>query len=496
MVQAVRLALGTASEHDVVAADWALILDRARAERLAALAWHASGALIQASAPDVITTQWRRTAQAARLIAHLQLELVRDAQARAAEAGVAALGVKGVGLAERAHGAWWVRPSSDIDLWAAPTARSALAAVLEQIGWRRQDGMAPGEETFVRVVAGTTAYLEVHSVLLHRALAYLNPPPPVAETLLIDDQPFDFAGGPLLPSTLAAHLAQHWFAPLLWDLDLYGLWRHMTADQRAAAEQAARDARMGRYLDWAQARIARVERLAEGDETALDAFGFTGAGRREGHPWWRIVRLASNPLDAMRTTRDWMLPPEMRASPRVFLQRTARRISRLAAYARTDRPDKVTASGDVPDDGGSTTSLRPAAGELIELVRTSMSAGTGIWIGARGASMSPTIPAGAEVLVAPLRAGVRPGQVVFAVLGTSTPVVHRVERVDGDRVLLRGDARVVADPPVGRAQILGEVTRARRDGREWVVAWSAEVAVRVAWHRLKGTVRRTLGAAR
>lgn len=496
MVQAVRLATGAASEQDLAGADWTLILDRARGERLAGLAWHASGSLIQASAPDGITTQWRRTTQSARLIAHLQLELIREVQTRAAAAGITALGVKGIGLAERAHGAWWVRPSSDIDLWAAPASRPALTTVLEQIGWRLHHGAPPGEQTFVRHVAGMTAYLEVHSVLLHRALMHLNPPPPVAETLMVDDQPFDFAGGPLLPSTLAAHLAQHWFAPLLWDLDLRGLWHRMTAEQRAAAHLAARDARMDRFLEWALARMARVDRLAEGDESALEAFGFTDTARREGHPWWRIVRLASNPLDAMRTTRDWMLPPEMRASPRVFIDRTARRMSRLAAYARTERRDPVTVRVDRPDDGRSQPALRPSGPELIELVRTSVLAGNGIWIGARGASMSPTIPAGAEVLVGPLRGGARTGQVVFAVLGTATPVVHRVERVEGDRVRLRGDARTVADPPVAAAQILGEVTRVRLDGREWAVEWSVDVAVRVAWHRLKGTVRRTLGAAR
>ena len=499
MVQAVQLALGTATEQALAAADWPLILDRARAERLAALAWQSSSERIQAAAPGATAAEWRRSIQAARLIAHLHLELLVEVQSRAAAVGLTTLAVKGVGLAERAHGAWWVRPSADIDLWAPRTERRGLMMLLAELGWQRHHGEAPGEETFVRQVAGTTVFLEAHSVLLHRALAYLDPPPPVEEVLLVDGRELHFAGGPLLVSLLAAHLAQHWFAPVLWDLDLHGLWTRMTPAERDAARVAAREARMERYLEWILARVDRVRRVGEGDAASLAAFGFTETARRDAHPWWRIVRLASGPRDALRTTRDWFLPPEMRASPTVFLSRSALRLRRLAAYARSVRADPITSRERIDPpaamEGGPAT-VRPSGAELIELVRISGAAGSAVWVAARGASMAPTIPAGAEVLVSPLHGRPRRGQVVFAALTDTAPVVHRVERVDGDRVMLRGDARLVPDPMVPLAQILGEVTRARVHGREWSVAWSPRIAFDVAWHRFKSTLRRTLGAAR
>ncbi len=44
-------------------------------------------------------------------------------------------------------------------------------------------------------------------------------------------------------------------------------------------------------------------------------------------------------------------------------------------------------------------------------------------------------------------------------------VIHRVLALREDVVLLRGDNAAQADPPIHRKQILGVVTRVRRDGR-------------------------------
>ena len=73
-----------------------------------------------------------------------------------------------------------------------------------------------------------------------------------------------------------------------------------------------------------------------------------------------------------------------------------------------------------------------------------------------GTSMWPLVTSGDRVRLEPgwpLRAG----QIV-AVHRSSALVVHRILRVEADRVLLRGDNAAVADAPVTRAEVLATVT--------------------------------------
>ncbi len=54
------------------------------------------------------------------------------------------------------------------------------------------------------------------------------------------------------------------------------------------------------------------------------------------------------------------------------------------------------------------------------------------------------------------------GDIVGVVSGPAPAIVlHRVEIIDGDRVILRGDTRDRCDPPVSRAAIVGRLCAVR-----------------------------------
>jgi phage repressor protein C with HTH and peptisase S24 domain len=79
----------------------------------------------------------------------------------------------------------------------------------------------------------------------------------------------------------------------------------------------------------------------------------------------------------------------------------------------------------------------------------------------RGDSMAPTFTAGDVLEVAPLDGAPRPGEVVVAAHG-GVLVAHRVLRVDGSAVWLRGDAARAADPPLPIGAVIGRVVGSRR----------------------------------
>jgi signal peptidase I len=88
-----------------------------------------------------------------------------------------------------------------------------------------------------------------------------------------------------------------------------------------------------------------------------------------------------------------------------------------------------------------------------------------------GASMQPTIEDGELITVAPVAAtSIRRGDILLF-QGKRGVIAHRVVRITGSarredvRYLLRGDASVSSDDPVGPAQVLGRVLAVQRAGR-------------------------------
>ncbi len=97
--------------------------------------------------------------------------------------------------------------------------------------------------------------------------------------------------------------------------------------------------------------------------------------------------------------------------------------------------------------------LRCNPAEIMELVALAITAGGSAWVRANSQSMAPTIPLGVDVrLEAPGELVV--GTVVLAMLPRGLLVLHRICAIDGDRVLLRGDASGVPDPDVVHSAVL------------------------------------------
>ncbi len=77
--------------------------------------------------------------------------------------------------------------------------------------------------------------------------------------------------------------------------------------------------------------------------------------------------------------------------------------------------------------------------------------------------MWPCLRAGDEAEISGAdHLGIREGDVVVARL-LGRLVIHRVVSVGPDQILLRGDNAPAGDPPIRRDDILGRVTRVRRN---------------------------------
>lgn len=90
--------------------------------------------------------------------------------------------------------------------------------------------------------------------------------------------------------------------------------------------------------------------------------------------------------------------------------------------------------------------------------------GRRVWVQAGGTSMRPLIRAGDWLEMQFGAQPQRPGAVILLARGTLF-IAHRVIRLDGDVLYLKGDAELRFDPPVDRDDVFGVVLRRRRDGR-------------------------------
>jgi SOS-response transcriptional repressor LexA len=440
-------------------------------ERLAMLAWLRSSLAIRRSAPPEIVSAWRDVAIAADDLSRVHLRVLGRAVATLRDAGVAAVVLKGMPLAQRAHGDWTARASTDIDVYVAPDERDVARRALAGAGWRlRAGGTPPWEESLDVETERGWVLLELHSSLVDHNLAHLPVPRPGVANVDLDGVVVPALSDPLEPAALAAHAAKHTPAPLLWFLDLGALWGALDAEGRSRARAAATAVRLERYLEWALERAAAVEAVAGGDERALRALGVSGPRRRVVHAMWRDVTLASHPVDAARALGAWLVPRPLRAAPGAVVVRWAGRLRGPWRRFLSSREELVLpgARGATPPPASELAPTRPIALDepLVDLVRDIVGRGAEMWLRVRGGSMHPAIPSGSLVRVRPLPARpLRRGDVVLADVGAGRCVLHRVVRVDGGVVRLHGDATLDPDPPVPSDAVLALADRAEANGR-------------------------------
>jgi hypothetical protein len=440
-------------------AGWRALLGLAVRERCAALAWVRAGALIARCAPPETASAWRQLYITIAARGHVQIAAASEAAGQLQRHGVYPITLKGFPLAAALYGDATARACTDID-WYVPLAeRQVTRDVLRGVGWIHNGSEPPWDESFERPSSHGTMHLEVHSSLMHPRFAYLPVPAPEYEPMLVEGVTVRRQAGALLPAYLAAHLAQHQSPPLLWDIDFATLWTRSSVSERLASRRAAREAGLSRYLAWAVRRVSRVIRLAEGRSREAGALGFGGAGRIDVHPAWRHVWLAPTLPNAARAADGWLRPDWVRSAYGPGMRGVARRVAKhwRTALVRNRRVGDLA-----PGDGSivPTDIMRMDGARLLELARGVVEAGGEMWIVVTGHSMQSLIRPGDRVLLGPLPA-LRPGVVVLANAG-GKPVLHRIQRLRGDEVVLRGDALQAEDEPIRSADVIGGVRTVSR----------------------------------
>lgn len=321
-------------------ARWRQAYEIAFAERLAPLAWLRSGDTIRACAPPDVQSRWRGYVVTLHDRGERQLTLLTGAVRAMEAAGTRPIVLKGLPLAARLYGErnHWIRATADCDLFVALSERAAARSALLGDGWRPFAGSAPHEEAFIRDgdVPAERFFLELHSTLQDDRHAHLPAAAPESAPVAIGGVILRAHAGVLVPAYLAAHLAKHRLAPLLWLFDFAALWDALGEPERRASREAARGLRLGRYLAWAADRAALLAPAAAGERDALRALGFRGDARRDAHPLYRDLVLAHDPFDAMHALGAWLWPLPLRSDWRGLLRRWRSRLGKgLASYSRT-----------------------------------------------------------------------------------------------------------------------------------------------------------------
>ena len=461
---ALRLATGTARVDDEPPASWEDVFDVALHERVATLAWLRSGALLRRLTSADHAARWRAQALRAHELAQRQAAELAELLRVLEGAGVTPIVLKGLPLGVMLYGDVAARPVSDTDLFVSITQRHGAHTALLAAGWRHLGGHSPAESTYQRASA-MAPNLELHSSVLDDALlAHVRIPEPTGQIVDVAGTPVFAHVGALRPVFLAAHLAKHASARLLWWLDFATLWRGLPDGERAEARRIASETRLERHLDWAVAGAGLVNRI----ETGTLAEGLAAVAelraRHRRHNAVRLGALASTLGDRMRVALAVLWPRELRARPVAYGAYLWRRARTLLFRLGGGRFPRQRVHVETPS-GRRSRVVVVSREALLKTVETATATGAAAWIRARGTSMLPAIPRGAAVRVGPPPArGIARGDVVLASFDDGLPVLHRVRAVRDGRVWLKGDNRIAGDPPIAIDRVIGVADAVEIDG--------------------------------
>ena len=111
--------------------------------------------------------------------------------------------------------------------------------------------------------------------------------------------------------------------------------------------------------------------------------------------------------------------------------------------------------------------MEVSARDLMPLIFSALQRGQHVRLTVKGGSMRPFIGSGYVVELEPVDGSVRVGDVVLLRCGSGEEgyVLHRVVRLQGGTIFIRGDAQDVADGPFARGDVLGRVTKTYGHGR-------------------------------
>jgi hypothetical protein len=89
--------------------------------------------------------------------------------------------------------------------------------------------------------------------------------------------------------------------------------------------------------------------------------------------------------------------------------------------------------------------------------------------------------------------GIVRGDVVLALTADGEPVLHRVIAVDGDWLLMRGDAALAPDPPAPLSRVIGVATHVSHLGVERELPRHPPRSLSVAALKLRRRLARAVG---
>jgi signal peptidase I len=124
--------------------------------------------------------------------------------------------------------------------------------------------------------------------------------------------------------------------------------------------------------------------------------------------------------------------------------------------------------------------------ELMPLIYSALQRGQCVRLTVKGGSMRPFIRSGDVVELEPVDCLVRVGDVVLLRCGSGEEgyVLHRVVRVQGEKIFIRGDAQEISDGPFAQGDVLGRVTTTYCNGRLRQLDSNIWRLLGLAWHRL------------
>ena len=106
--------------------------------------------------------------------------------------------------------------------------------------------------------------------------------------------------------------------------------------------------------------------------------------------------------------------------------------------------------------------------EFFQCVEQMLQQGKEVEIAVKGQSMRPFLKHGEKVIVAPLthHTLLKRGMIILARTADGTVMMHRIFRISGEQIVMKGDGNLYQTEPIQRNDILGIVTSLNRKGRK------------------------------
>lgn len=452
---ALRLAAGESGAVNGVE-DWDRFATICAEERLLVPIWHRAGTDIRGVAPEAVSDRWLREYRYRYQRSMLQFAAAHEIAVALRAAGCAPVWLKGHVLSNRVWGDPYLRFSTDTDFW-IPLAQltSTARGVLDSLRGQLAQELPSGDQLWSFGSGDRRIWIEVHPQLVNWRIPHVVLPPPDSAEMVLDGMTILAHAGATLPIHLAIQLAKHRRTPLLGWLDFRGCWMQLSADEQSEARAQADLAGARNYLRRALKGVTELNKCLAGIPVTSGALEITSRGRRVVHPALRHLLLADGFRRSLAAARPWLGMTSR--NPWLAMLTLPARIMRYRReiLPRIDvQPVGKNQTAPPPHERPART-ITTDAEELSAILDLLRSHEARVWLVARGSSMSPAIPPGASVRIAPIDPQtVMPGDVLLAVHGDRV-TLHRLVRLDGAAVVLKGDNNWYRDAPIARTAILG-----------------------------------------